>query len=311
MKKTNKKYFWYGLIAVCLGALNAPVIKHASSSINPVTINFLRFSVSALVTFPFFLYFFKKLTPKNITYSLLSGFTLFFATMGFVNGVNLSTASYVALLLLLSPVTLVFFSIKMTNDKVDRKRFAGFSLAILGAILVVAGPIFLAGNTSIDFYPKATLFIGLTVITYPLAVIFAKKANESRKKLPITSIIFIQTSVIAILSLATGLLTNKIDFTSVSESEISVLTAIAYSGIMVGVLDRSLNVISYEHVGSAVNGGLVYLGLFITLLVSVLVLDESLSLVALVGGVIILLGVAMTEHGLPKIHRFNYHHRHH
>ncbi len=311
MKKTNKKYFWYGLIAVCLGSLNPPVIKHASQTVDPITINFLRFTIASLVTMPFFLHYLNKLTKKNIMYSLLSGFTLFFATIGFVNGVSLSTSSYVALLLLLSPITLVFFSIKMTNDKVDTKRLAGFSLAILGAILVVAGPMFLSGNTNIEFYPAATLSVGLTIVAYPIAVIFARKANESKKKLPITSIIFMQTTVIALLSLLAGVVTNKLNIANATGAELSVLLTIAYSGIMVCVLDRALNVISYEHVGSAVNGGLVYLGIFITLLVSVLVLGESLSLIALVGGVIILLGVAVTEHKLPKIHRFDHHHRHH
>lgn len=307
MKNKHTKYFLYGLLAVIIGSANATVIKYTSADINPIAFNTLRYALASIVTFPFFIRFSHKITYKNLRYSFLSGFCLFFATICYVSAINLSQATYVTLLTLLNPVMLVILTLRLTRDKVNKKHIAGFSLAGLGALLVVVGPMILHGSTNLNFYPWATLFVLVNVISYPLGIIFARKANESRKKLPLVSTVFIQTTVIATLSYLTSIIINHQvvlpDITS--EMNYSVLYGIIYSGIGVGILDRILGVKSYEKIGSAIMGGLVYLGTFLSLIIAVIALEESLSLIAVIGGVIILLGVYLSEHRLPK------HHKHH
>lgn len=311
MTKTNKKYFWYGLLAVIIGSANATIIKKTTASIDPFTFNTLRYVLASMVTLPFFVQNYKRISPQNLRYSIYSGLCLFGATISYVSAINLSKATYVTLLTLVNPVFLVIFSLKLTNDTINLKRISGFSLAAIGALLVVAGPMLLSGNTDVYFYPKATILVGIQVVLYPLAVIFARKANESRKKLHIGSVIFIQTSIIAVCSLSSGVLLGKLQPINELVLSPSLLFGIFYSGILIGVVDRILNIKSYEKVGSAVNGGLVYLGIFLSITISVTVLGETLPLIAALGGLVILLGIVVTEHGLSKKHRHNHAFHHH
>lgn len=290
-----------------IGSLNAPIIKHVTASLNPIMFNTVRFGLAAAITLPFFLMHLHKLSKRNARYSILSGVCLFISALCFAVAIDLSTATYVALLTLLHPVMLVIFSIKMTNDKVDAKRMTGFSLAALGALLVIAAPLISAGNADIRFYPLATMLVLVMIVTYPLAIIFTRKANESRVRLPIVSAIFIQTFTIFIFSLVAAIITNNLESPTAIASNKNTILAILYSGVLICIIDRVLNVKSYEHVGSAVNGGLAYMGIFISIIVAVVTLGETLSLTAVLGGIVILIGVIITDHKLPRKHRHNQH----
>lgn len=305
MAKTNKKYFWFGVLAMLFGSLNIPLMKYATYSINPITLNALRYSLATIIVLPYAIRYSSKITTTNLKYSIFSGISIFVSSICLTMALNLSTATYVTLLTILNPIMLVVFSIKMTKDKINLRKMAGFSLAGIGALLVITAPLIKTNNASLEFYPLATLYSLMIAIAFPLSVIYARKATESRKKLPLTAIIFIQTAVVAVLSIGAGLLTNKLELSSNNVFNPNVYIPIIYSGIFVCVASRVLNVISYKKTGSAINGSLYYLGTFITLLISILILKESLSLVALAGGVIILFGVALAEYGMTLKRKFN------
>lgn len=290
-----------------IGSLNAPIIKHVTASLNPLMFNSVRFGLAAALTLPFFLSNLRKLSKRNTYYSVLSGVCLFISALCFAVAIDLSTATYVALLTLLHPVMLVIFSIKMTNDKIDAKRMTGFSLAALGALLVITAPLMSSGQTDIRFYPAATMLVLIMIVAYPLAIIFTRKANESRVRLPIVSAIFIQTFTIFLLSTLTTIATDNLESPTAIISNKDTILAILYSGVFICIVDRVLNVKSYEHVGSAVNGGLAYMGIFISIIVAVATLGEQLSLTAVLGGIIILIGVVITDHKLSRKHHHNQH----
>lgn len=299
--KTNNKYFLYGLLAAIIGSGNATIIKYTTGSFDAVSFNTLRFSLAALATLPFFLRHSHKLTPKNVRYSVSSGAALFVATICYVLAIEQSQATYVTLLTLLNPIMLVILTLRLTKDKVNKKHLAGFSIAAFGALMVAAGPMFLSGNANLSFYPIATILVFVNVVAYPLGIIFARKSSESRKKLPLVSTVFIQTSVIAALSFITATLINKpLDGNTIASIDSTVMIGALYSGIGVGVLDRILAITSYKKIGAAITGGLAYFGIFLSLTIAVIVLNEKLSLVALVGGATILLGVYISEHHLSS-----------
>jgi len=72
--------------------------------------------------------------------------------------------------------------------------------------------------------------------------------------------------------------------------------AVGYSGIVVALIGRALNVWSYERVGGAVMSALGYLETFVAILIPVVVLNEKLSPEMVIGGVLILFGVYIVEH---------------
>ena len=88
-------------------------------------------------------------------------------------------------------------------------------------------------------------------------------------------------------------------------SAVAIATAV-YSGVAVLLIARSLNVVTYEHIGSAVVGALDYLEKLLAILIPVVILHETLSVEMVLGGALILCGVYMAEH-----HKVNTHKQHH
>lgn len=304
-KKTNKRYFWYGVLAMLLGSVNAPIIKYVTQSINPATFNVLRFSLTLLVMLPFFILNANKLTIKNLQFAIFSGFFLSISTLTFAMAIKSSTVSYIALLTLLDPITLVYFSIKITNEKINFRHLSSFILALLGALIIITSPLLASGQPTTTFYPIATLLALLMVISYPLAIIFSKLSNESYKKLPYTSIVFVQAFVVTIVSFICAKATKSFEINQFNINDVGLTLAIIYSGIVASVINRILNVLNYQKIGSAINGALWYCGIFITLIISVKILNEPLSIFALFGGAIILIAVMLSEQSLTKKYRYH------
>lgn len=300
IKNKNIKYFWYGILASILGSINAPIIKYVTQYISPAAFNTLRFTLTALITLPFFLIYIKKITKKNLRFAILSGFFLSISTLTFAMAVNSSTASYITLLTLLEPVLLVISSVVLTKERVNMRHLSNFSLAGLGALIIVSAPLIAIGSHNIDFYPKATVLALIMIVCYPLCVIYAKKSNESRKKLPFISIIFVQSIVTIILNLFVTLVFGNSEFSKLNQAGLNILLPIVYSGIFVSMINRALNVISYQKIGSAINGAIWYFGNLLTLVISVIFLKESISIVALIGGCLILLAVTSINRSLAK-----------
>ena len=83
----------------------------------------------------------------------------------------------------------------------------------------------------------------------------------------------------------------------------SVILAILYSGIVVALISRVLNIASYERIGSAVSSSLMYLETVIAILIPIIILKETISLAMIIGVALILTGVAITEHHKSTHHK--------
>lgn len=300
--KINKKYkyFWYGVLASIFGSIHAPLIKYVTRDISPATFIILRYVLTALITLPFFFIHYKKVTKQNLRFAILSGVFLAISTLSFVMAINISTASYITLLTLLEPIALVLSSVILTKERINMRHLSNFSLAGLGALIIVSAPIISTGNLNSNFYPLATLLALIMAVCYPLCIIHSKKSNESRKKLPFLSIIFIQSIIVISLNLIVALV---FDFTNLNKLNLSnpkILLPIIYSGIVISIINRALNVISYQKIGSAANGAIWYFGTLLTLITSVIFLNESISIIALLGGCLILLAITSLNKSIAK-----------
>lgn len=300
MKNKNLKYFWFGVLAMLFGSINAPIIKHATQNISPATFNILRFALTTLLTLPFFIVNLPKLTRKNLRFAVVSGFCLALSTLSFAMAINASTASYIILLTLLEPIILVVLSVLLTKEKIKFRHLKNFSLAGFGALLIISAPIISVGNHNFSFYPFATFLALIMIISYPISIIFAKKSNEAPKKLPFISIIFIQAFIVSILSLIYAVASQSLNIDPIKQGNFSAILSIIYSGIFISIINRILNILNYQKIGSAINGALWYCGTLLSLIISIIFLDESLSIVALFGGSIILIAVALSKKTLTK-----------
>ena len=305
MKKQNKKHsyvFWVmiAFIAALIAAPNASIAKIGITEVGASEYNVMRLSAGALVGIVLILMGLKKFNIKNLTNSILSGVFMTIALITFVHAIKLSSAGYVAILSLMAPIYLVIISRLWLKETITKSAAIGIFVAATGGLFAV---ISVQGSNNIDFnntnYLFATLIMFINSIAFPLSLIFARKANK--QNLPIYSVFGVIKIVGFFGSVAFLILTTKQpEFTI---TPISVAAAI-YSGIVVMVVARILNVLSYEHLSSATIGSFLYIESFMALLIIIFIVKEQVPLLLLLGGGTILLGVYLTQR--DKMHMQHY-----
>lgn len=296
MVKTKKNihhgWFFVAILAALLSAPNGTFIKVAADSLDLYTLNALRFGLIAAVTIPYIIYMWRRFNKKNFQYSILMGICMTIAALSYSTAIHLSQVSYVSIIALAMPVVFIIYSIVMTHEKVRLRSIVGIAIAILGAFLVVALPIISSGGVSAEFNTLATVFAVLDVLTFPLAIIFSRKANEHG--LPVMASFGVSAIVVTIVcGTLSFLLVGPVVFDTVASPQ--VLIAIGYSAIFVALIARMLNVISYEHIGSVAVSGVSYLESLLSISIPLVILGEQLSIELIIGGVLIIIGVYFVE----------------
>ncbi len=297
--RKNRQQYWFviGLISVLIAAPNATIIRYTTSMIDPSVFIAIRFFIVSLLTLPYLLKHKRKINSANSKYILKSALFMAIAVFAYVWAIKLSQASYVAILTLLTPIVFVIDSMRMTNDKISKKAFIGLVLAIVGALLIVVLPIALKDNGSFVFYPAATILALINSLTFPLAIINYRKANENGvpmvSLMSITSIFIFCISFIFIIALG-------LDISNISMGS---WLGILYSGLAVAFLARILNIASYEHIGSVITSILQYLETLIAIVLPIVLLNENISKELVIGGALILMGVVIAEYHKTPHHK--------
>lgn len=305
----NKKHIWFlvGIVGILLAAPNSTVIKHTVEGIDPTLFNALRFGLLAVCLTPYIFFKRKAFTKQSLKYSLYVGLFMAIAVVTYVWAIRLSQASYVSILTLVTPVVFILYSMKLDSQRINRRSFAGISLAAAGAFTIVALPIVINQNAGFVFYPLATLFILGNCLSFPLAIIFSKKAHQAG--VPVMATLGVSSWVIVAISMLMIPLT--LNASTLPSATPSLLFGILYSGVVVALMSRILNIVSYEHIGAVVNAALSYTETLIAVILPVFILHEKLSIEMVLGGILILLGVYVVEHHKSAHHKYAHLHRHH
>lgn len=305
----NKKRIWFfvGVAGILLAAPNSTVVKHTVEGIDPTLFNTLRFGLLAICLTPYMFLKRKKFTAQSLKYSLYVGFFMAIAVVTFVWAIRISQASYVSILTLVTPIIFILYSMKIDSQSINRRSFAGISLAAAGAFTIVALPIVVNQKAGFVFYPLATLFILGNCLSFPLAIIFSKKAHQDG--VPVMATLGVSAWVVVFISaLMLPLTWNSSSLPTVTPS---LLFGILYSGVVVALISRLLNILSYENIGAVANAALTYSETLMAVILPVFVLREKLSKEMVLGGILILLGVYVVEHHKSVHHKYAHLHRHH
>jgi drug/metabolite transporter (DMT)-like permease len=301
MAKTNKNgWFLAGLLGVVIAGPNATVIKYSLGSIDPFLYNTLRFLLVVVVTCPFLIKDAHRFRKKSLRLAVIAGTYMAIAVTSYVWAIKLSGASYISIITLITPIILLIYSVKMTSEKVTPRAVAGITLAALGAMVIVVLPFALAQHGEFVFQPLATVFAFVNCFSFPLAIIYFKKANQAG--IPMPSLMSISSCITFLASLLCLL---AIGGASTALGRPAIF-GIFYSGIVVALIARTLNVVSYEHIGSAAISALFYVETFIAIALPIIVLHERLTVETVVGGILILAGVYVVE-----FHKTAHHWHHH
>jgi len=310
--KKQKDSWWYwltvGLIAYLIISPNTTVIKLIVGQIEPIEFTFLRAAMIVVVSLPIVIASVRKFNRHNLMYSLAAGLCLAIATLSMAYAVKESDASYTAVTGLLSPILLVVLSSRFMGDKISVRAAAGVAMGAAGTLVIVLAPLLLSGQTTTHFYPLATALMVINCIFFNLNILFARKANEAGMPLPANSgfaaLIVTAVSLIGLYAVDKGIPTN------ITHLSFDTWVGLFYSGVVVVFLARIMNIASYERVGAAATSGLNYLSAIISVIIPVLLLGEKLSSTIVLGGILIFIGVFLTEKHRTKHHHHQYLHAH-
>ncbi|UTX51158.1 DMT family transporter [Candidatus Saccharibacteria bacterium TM7i] len=294
--KTMPHLWKWQLLAVLPALLAAPngmFVKIVTDDVSAVWLNVLRFFVSALIVLPFVIMARRRFTKKNLKYAVFSGLAYGVAVLSYTQAISLSQASYVSVINLGIPIFLMVYSVYFTKERVSRRALLGISFAALGSFIVVAAPLLFSGGVTSTFHPLATILALVNCAFFPLSVIMTKKANE--EGLPISASFGVSSTIIFLLSLFVALVTGIAPPVEVFMNNPVLLLPVLYSAILVYVVAKSITVASYRYIGSVAVGALQYLESFLSIILPIIILGERMTLEMLIGGLLILVGVIVSE----------------
>ncbi len=293
----NRKWLLVGILGLLLAAPNATIIKYTLGENSPYLFNSLRFLIVAVLTLPWLIKATSKFTQANLKYTVKAGLFMSIAVISYVLAIKESRASYVSIITLITPITFILYSLKLTGEKITQRAITGIFLAALGAMVIVLLPVAIRQGGTFTFYPLATVYALINSLSFPLAVIYYKKANESG--VPMSALMSASAWVVC----AVNILFFMIFVHSAVEVNSSLIYGALYSGIIVALFSRALGVVSYEHIGSAVTSILTYLETFFAILIPLVVLNEKISIEMVVGGILIMCGVFVAEYHRSAHHK--------
>lgn len=296
------KWLWLGILVQIMISPNQAIMKHAIGGMNFAYFSVLRYGLVFLISLPWLIKLIKlKPNKKGIQYSIMAGCLLALAVLAHTYALKSVDASYASILGLASPLFFIPISVKLEGDKINKKMVAGLSVSAAGAFMIVLLPIALRGDAKFELNIFATLLLLVGVIAGAFFTVLSRKANEHG--IGFNSIISITSGVgllaySAVFFISTG--GNIGGSLSLSPSQIM---AVMFSAIIVIFLARRWSLMVYEKTGPIVSSALGYLETLLSVLVSIVFLGESISKEIVLGGVLIILGLYISEYHKSDSHK--------
>ncbi|CAN5617301.1 EamA family transporter [soil metagenome] len=286
----RKRSMHYGAFALAMFAsvllgTNAVATKIAVDTMDPLFFTALRHGFIGILLL-LFVKDFSFLKNKRIVFHLLLSSSLALILISFfVLGVEQSTAIKASVLSLIVPVLVYFFSVTLLHEPVIKRVIVGGIIALLGSLMIVGLPALTNESLSIGDIYFMTAYVALALITIHTKYMY--------KWLTPNQILSSRVTIAGTVLLAYVLLTNGFSVVETGDKRawISMLYSIVISGVIgATVYYRALSRMRAENVAP-----IFYIDPMVGVLAASVVLGERLDMYAIIGSVIILIGV-MTSH---------------
>lgn len=301
--KTISQWFWVALLASLLAVPHATIIRWVMvDGVDPYYWTMVRAVLAGLICLPFIVRYRRSLYAPQILRKLaLIGLSMGLAIVLYTQGIAESSASYSAVILLLSPVFFIVLSRHTFRESLQLRSIVGIILAGVGASVIIV-PQFLGSNPA-TAYPLATILLFANIVLFSYAIVLMRSLSEKGVNL---------LAQIGVSSWITAAVAGLFFLVAGNHDKISMTPgfwlAVVYSAVVIMIIVRLLKVWSFRYIGSVVMGGLMYLESFLGILFPLVVLRERLSLGMIIGGCIIAVGVYLTERHTRKTHAADHHH---
>lgn len=284
------------LITVVIWATTFISSKILLNTFTPLEVMFYRFIIAYFLLLIIHPKFHKIDSLKEEAMFLLAGITggsLYFLTEN--TAVKISQVSNVGLIVATAPIITALLAHFFTKgERLNRNLVFGFLVAISGVFLVMFN-----GNFMLKLNPLGDVLALGAAISWSVYSITTKKFGSKYNPLYLTRKIFFY----ALLTMIPFLFTSEFNFDVNKILTFKSLSNLLFLGIVASSLCYVVWNFTVDKLGVIKTNNYIYLIPAITLIFSVLILNEKITLFSSLGAILIFLGVYISEHGL-KINVF-------
>jgi drug/metabolite transporter (DMT)-like permease len=301
IKKVNYTlWLVLGLAVYVLSAPNAMIAKMLFSNewLDTFSYSIIRYGVMVLFTLPVAIVGVvkhHKAVAKHWRLAVFAGLCLSLSSVAYTLAIELGKASHVNIINLLTPIILVVLSAKIIHDKVSHRATIGITLAAIGGVLVVAAPMIISGSLDSTISPASVALSLFNAFVFPVAMVCMRRVNEAGVPLALMLTVSCSCTILVSLALEPAFYGYTVLGSVAHLTTWEWFVLIAYVGLFVALVVRVISVKAYEVVGSAVAGGFEYLHTLLAIILPIIVLHETLAPEILIGALLILAGIYLTE----------------
>ena len=280
MNEKNVKYYLITLITISLWATAYVGIRYATTAFTAGPMALLRYFVASLVMLLVYLCYPKKVKPDLLELAAMMGigafgFTIYNVALNY--GERTVPAALAGFIIGQMPVILSLFSVWFFKERVRFWGVIGFVVSIIGLLLIVFAEKEHGG------FDVGALYI--LVSTFSGAIYQLLQKPLFKKFHPIEIVSYAMWGGTLILMIYTPTLVHELAI-----APLSMTFTVIYMGIFPGAIAYLLWSYAFSRLPVSKMGSFLYLCPFITLILGWLLLQEIPPLLALMGGVVAIMG---------------------
>lgn len=288
MKKSTIYYF-IAVVVIFIWSITFISTKTLLNTLSPSEIMFYRYIIAYISLILVYPKFNKSSGIKEESLFLLAGIfggTIYFLAENYA--LKFSLASNVGLLVASAPLlTALVAHIFMKEEKASKRWYIGATIAFGGVFLVVFN-----GQFVLKLNPLGDFLAILAAFSWAIYSILIKKIGNIYNAIYITRKVFFYS----IITMIPTLFFTDFKFELATLLDIRIISNILFLGILASSICFVLwnKVILY--IGAVKANNFVYLIPFITMIASAIILDEPIKFIAILGGILIIFGVYVSEY---------------
>jgi drug/metabolite transporter (DMT)-like permease len=284
------------LIAILISSIffsSAGMAKIVVRIIDPYTVAFLRFFIASVVILPIFVR--EKNKGKHLVRDLVP-LSLFCAgnIACYYIGLTTSTANAGTLIYAGLPLVTAVLANQFLHETLRFQRIVGISIGLCGVTLIALLPLLEKGAGVTGSLP-GNIFFFLAILVFPMYTILSRRAIATQGYSPITITgvsLFTTAAVFFVISLFTF---NPRQLPQLVQPNIIIL--LLYLGIFVTALSYLLYQWAVKHSSATTVSLSSNLQPVFAIILNIIFLGESITPMFLLGGAIVISGVAIAGGG--------------
>ncbi len=285
------------LITACvLWAVSFVATKVALTAAPPLSVVTLRLLISAACFVPWLLpRGGRSSLPGRRGFLRLVGLSLLGTGLHYglqTIGLQYTTASNASLYAVTAPITILLLSALLLGERVTGRKALGVGLAVAGVLLVM-GPETLL-SLDLGGHVKGDLLVLVSIVMWGLFTVFGKPITDEIGALQVTAWV---TVIGALWMVPVGWLEARSTDFHLAGLTLEAWGAIGFLGVGCSFLATLLYFVALQRTESQKVGVYLYTIPPMTAVVAVLYLGEVLTVGLVVGAVLVMAGVALTERG--------------